>query len=168
MKFCIIALSIVVLTSCRPIGDYLYEGKLHKYIDEESDIVIERDDAGHFHLDIFPYGSEGIYDIYHDKIHNIIYWRVSSIRYMPESKRREIYIYNPDSPKTYILYDNDKYIKTMVDVFDETPDKEILPAKHIQDTINNKIKFIPIKDFWNELEPKTKIDYRHGFDNNPL
>lgn len=168
MKFCIIALSIVVLTSCKPIGDYLYEGKLHKYIDEESGIAIERVDGGHFHLNkLLPYGSAAIYDIYHDKIHNIIYWRITSDRSMSENKC-PIYIYNPDSPKTYILYDNDKYIKTMVDVFDETPDKEILPAKHIQDTINNKIKFIPIKDFWNELEPKTKIDYRYGFDNNPL
>ncbi len=56
----------------------------------------------------------------------------------------------------------------MIDIYDETPDKEILPAKHIQDTINNKIKFIPIKDFWNKLEPKTNIDYNYDSHFNSL
>lgn len=155
--YIVIALSIIILSSCKPIYDYLYEGEYIKYVDEEKNVKIYRDEAGHFHFCMFINGSEGIYDIYHDKIHHVIYWRVKSD---VVAQRNDIYIYEyTNSSETYIEYEDGKYIEDMFDFWNETPFKEITPSKHIQDTINNKIKFIPIKDFWNELEPKTNIDY---------
>ncbi len=156
MKCCIIiALSSIILSSCKPIYDCLYEGSHHKYVDEKENVGIYRSEAGHFHFSMFIDGSEGIYDIYHDKVQHVIYWRVKSD---VVAQRDHIYIYEyTNSSKTYIDYEDGEYIEGMFDFWDETPFKKITPSKHIQDTINNKIKFIPIKEFWNELEPKTNI-----------